>query len=244
MISVYLKEINSFFSSLVGYIVVAIFLVLLGLIMWVFPDFSILEYNFASLNQLFIIAPLVFMFLIPAVTMRSFSEEYQAGTLDLLRTKPITENQIVLAKFFANLSLVLFALIPTLLYYYTVYELGSPRGNLDTGAIIGSYIGLILLAACFVAIGLFASSLSKNQIVAFLLAAFLCFFFYWAFFYLSKLPIFYGRVDDIIQKIGIDYHYESISRGLVDSRDIIYFITIIFTFLWACKVMITEFRVR
>jgi len=244
MISVYLKEINSFFSSLVGYVVVALFLVLLGMIMWVFPDFSILEYNFASLNQLFIIAPMVFMFLIPAVTMRSFSEEYQAGTLDLLRTKPITENQIVLAKFFANLSLVLFALIPTLLYYYTVYELGSPRGNLDTGAIIGSYIGLILLAACFVAIGLFASSLTKNQIVAFLLAAFLCFFFYWAFFYLSKLPIFYGRVDDIIQKIGIDYHYDSISRGLVDSRDIIYFITIIFTFLWACKVMITEFRVR
>lgn len=236
MLSVFQKEINAFFSSILGYIVIGVFLVIMGLVMWVFPESSILEYNYATLDQLFNIAPLIFMFLIPAITMRSFAEEQQSGTIELLSTKPIREMEIILGKFFANLTLLIFALIPTLLYYYTVHELGSPKGNLDSGAIIGSYIGLILLGACFVSIGLFASSLTNNQIVSFILATFLCFFFYWVFDFMSSLPIFVGKVDDIVQMLGIDYHYVSISKGVIDTRDVIYFISLIAVFLMMTQV--------
>ena len=236
MISVFQKEINAFFSSILGYIVIGVFLVIMGLVMWVFPESSILEYNYATLDQLFNIAPLIFMFLIPAITMRSFAEEQQSGTIELLSTKPIREIEIILGKFFANLTLLIFALIPTLLYYYTVHELGSPKGNLDSGAIIGSYIGLILLGACFVAIGLFASSLTNNQIVSFILATFLCFSFYWVFDFLSLLPVFVGKIDDLVQMMGINYHYVSISKGVIDTRDVIYFISLIAVFLMMTQV--------
>ncbi len=232
MLSIFWKELNSFFSSLIGYIVIGVFLVILGLLMWVFPDFSILNYSYASLDQLFYIAPLIFMFLIPAITMRSFSEEIQTGTIELLATRPLRDWEIVLGKFFASLMLVIFAILPTLLYYYTVYELGAPKGNLDSGAIAGSYLGLILLGGAFVSIGLFASSITKNQIVAFILATFLCFFFYWAFLFLSRMPVFVGKIDDLIQMVGIDYHYESISRGVIDSRDVIYFLSFIGSFIF------------
>jgi ABC-2 type transport system permease protein len=232
MIPIFLKEINSFFSSLIGYIVIGVFLLILGLIMWVFPDYSILSYNYASLDQLFFIAPLIFLFLIPAITMRSLAEEQQGGTIELLVTKPVRDFEIVAGKFLASFVLVLFAILPTLLYYFTVYELGAPRGNLDSGAIIGSYIGLLLLGASFVAIGLFASSLTGNQIVAFILALFLSFFFFYAFDFLSRLPVFVGRLDDLVQMIGMEYHYESISRGLLDSRDVIYFLGLIGFFVF------------
>ena len=232
MWSIYKKEINSFFSSLIGYIVVGVFLVFTGLMMFVFPDTSLLNYNYATLGQLFELAPLIFLFLIPAITMRSFAEENQNGTIELLTTKPLSDFQIVFGKFLACLTLVAFALIPTILYYITVYELGAPKGNLDSGAILGSYIGLILLAAVFVAIGLFASSLANNQIVGFILATFLCFILYYAFFFFSKLPIFVGKVDDVVQMIGIDYHYASISRGVIDSRDVIYFFTLSGLFIY------------
>ncbi|MEM9822922.1 MAG: gliding motility-associated ABC transporter permease subunit GldF [Bacteroidota bacterium] len=231
MISILSKEINAFFSSLIGYIVIGVFLMMMGLVMWVFPDYSILEYNYATLDQLFAIAPVIFMFLIPAVCMRSFSEENQSGTIELLVTRPLHDLEIIMGKYLACLLLVLFALLPTLLYYYSVHALGSPPGNLDAGAIMGSYIGLILLAAAFVAIGIFASSVSNNQIVAFLLATFLCFFVHWGFYFLSSLPIFVGRVDDIVQMLGIDYHYTSISRGVLDSRDLVYFISLIAIFM-------------
>ncbi|MCB0520887.1 MAG: gliding motility-associated ABC transporter permease subunit GldF [Lewinellaceae bacterium] len=231
MITIFLKEINTFFSSLIGYIVVAVFLVILGLIMFVFPDTSLLNYNYATLDQLFDIAPMVFVFLIPAVTMRSFSEEQQTGTIELLATRPLTDLQIVLGKFFACLALVAFALLPTVLYYITVYQLGSPKGNLDSGAIMGSYLGLLFLSGVFVAIGVFASSLTNNQIVAFILAVFLCFLFHWGFYFFSKLPIFVGRGDDIVQMLGIDSHYASISRGVVDTRDLVYFLTVIGVFI-------------
>ncbi|HFA47500.1 MAG TPA: gliding motility-associated ABC transporter permease subunit GldF [Bacteroidetes bacterium] len=231
MLTIFLKEINTFFSSLIGYIVVGVFLGILGLVMFVFPDTSLLNYNFATLDQLFDIAPMVFVFLIPAITMRSFAEENQTGTIELLATRPVTDLQIVLGKFFASLALVVFALLPTLLYYYTVYQLGSPKGNLDSGAIMGSYLGLIFLAGTFVSIGIFASSLTNNQIVGFILATFLCFIFYWGFFFISKLPIFVGRVDDIVQMVGIDYHYSSISRGVIDTRDLVYFISFIGVFV-------------
>ncbi len=241
MISIFRKEITTFFSSLIGYIVIGVFLSVLGLIMWVFPDTSLLSYNYASLNQLFDIAPLIFVFLIPAVTMRSFAEEHQNGTIELLATHPISDLEIILGKFFACLVLVLFALLPTLLYYYTVYQLGSPKGNLDSGAIMGSYIGLLFLAGSFVAIGVFTSSLTNNQIVAFILATFLCFLFHWGFFFFSKLPIFVGKGDDLVQMIGIDYHYSSISRGIIDTRDVIYFVTLTAVFI---KLTVTSLEKR
>jgi ABC-2 type transport system permease protein len=233
MIAIYLKEINSFFSSLIGYIVIAVFLVILGLVLFVFPDTSLLNYPFASLDQLFGIAPMIFLFLIPAVTMRAFSEEYQQGTIELLRTKPVTDWAIVLGKYLASLSLVVFALLPTLLYYYTVYDLGTPRGNLDSGAILGSYIGLFFLAAAFTGIGVFASALLGNQIFGFILATFLCFLLYYGFYFFSQLPIFVGKGDDLVEKLGIDFHYESISRGVLDSRDVIYFLSVSIIFLLA-----------
>lgn len=231
MTSIFFKELNTFFSSLVGYITIGVFLVIMGLIVWVFPDTSLLNYNYATLNQLFDIAPLIFLFLIPAVTMRSFAEEQQNGTLELLVTRPLTDWAIVLGKFLAALALVVFALLPTLLYYYTIHQLGSPVGNLDSGAVMGSYLGLTLLAAVFASIGLFASSLTANQIVGFLLGSLLCFLFYYGFDFISRLPIFVGKTDDVVQMIGIDYHYDSISRGVVDTRDLVYFLSVVAVFL-------------
>lgn len=231
MLTIFSKEINTFFSSLIGYISIGVFLLVTGLMMFVFPDTSLLDYNYATLDQLFSLAPMIFMFLIPAVTMRSFAEEIQTGTIELLTTRPLRDIEIVMGKYLANLTLVLFALIPTLLYYYTVYQLGSPAGNLDSGAIQGSYIGLFLLAGVYTAIGVFASSLIDNQIVSFILATFLCFFMYSGFLFISKMPVLFGTTDTIVQMFGIDYHYSSISRGVVDTRDIIYFISIISLFV-------------
>lgn len=238
MRSIYLKEINSFFSSLIGYLVIGGFLLLLGLLLWIFPDNSILESKFASLDALFNVAPLVLMFLIPAITMRSFAEENQTGTIELLVTKPVADWQIILAKFLACLTLVVIAILPTLVYYISVYLLGSPVGNLDSGAIMGSYLGLVFLGACFVSIGIFSSSLTKNQIVAFIIATFLCFLFHWGFSYTSRIEAFIGKFDDLIQYLGIDFHYGSISRGLVDSRDVIYFLSISGFFLFLTLLMV------
>ncbi len=233
MYSIFKKEISAFFSSLIGYIVVGVFLLLMGLVMWVFPDYSVLDSNYATLDTLFGMAPLVFLFLIPAVTMRTLAEEKQSGTIELLVTRPISDWQIVGGKFLACWLLVAFALLPTFFYYITVYQLGSPKGNLDTGGIIGSYIGLLLLAGAFTAIGVLASSLTNNQIVAFVLATFLCFFMYLGFDFLSRLPIFYGKTDDIVQSLGMDYHYNALSRGVLDTRDLVYFGSIIVLFLAA-----------
>ena len=231
MLAIFTKEISSFFSSLIGYMVIGIFLLFMGLIIWVFPDYSVLYYAYASLDSLFEMAPVIFIFLIPAICMRSFAEEQQNGTIELLSTKPLTDWAIVGGKYLACLGLITFALIPTLLYYYTVYQLGSPPGNIDNGEIAGSYLALLLLAASFASIGVFASSMSKNQIVAFVLGAFLCFVFYWAFIFTSKIPVFVGKGDSIILKLGIDFHYRSMARGIIDSRDVIYFFSIIALFL-------------
>ena len=233
MLPIFKKEINAFFASLIGYIVIGIFLVLMGLVMWVFPDYSVLDGNYATLDTLFSMAPLIFLFLIPAVTMRAFAEEKQSGTIELLVTRPLSDWQIVVGKFLASFTLVVFALLPTVLYYISVYQLGAPKGNLDSGGIMGSYIGLLFLAAAFTAIGVFASSLTNNQIVAFVLATFLCFFLYLAFDYLSRLPVFYGRTDDLVQSFGIDYHYNSVSRGMLDTRDLVYFVSVTVLFLSA-----------
>jgi ABC-2 type transport system permease protein len=241
MFSVFKKEIHSFFSSLTGYLVMIVFLLSIGLFMWVFSETSVLDYNFATLDQLFSIAPLVFLFLIPAITMRSISEEKSKGTLELLFTKPLTIYDIVVGKYLANFTLVLLSILPTFVYYYSVYQLGSPVGNLDSGAIFGSYIGLMFLGGTFVAIGMFASSLTYNQIAAFILGAFLCFFMHWAFLYISALPIFATSFDLVIQKLGINYHYTNISRGLIETKDIIYFISIIVIFVYA-TIMVIQFR--
>lgn len=232
MLSIYRKEIAAFFSSVTGYLVIGVFLVSVGLFMWVFSDTSVVDYNYATMDQLFSIAPLVFLFLIPAITMRSFAEENMKGTIELLFTKPLTATDIILGKFFANVTLVVFALLPTIIYYFSVYRLGSPVGNLDSGAIFGSYIGLFFLGAAFVAIGMVASALTTNQIVAFILGAFMCFFFHWAFTYIARMPAFAANLDLFIQKLGINYHYTSISKGLIDSRDIVYFLSVITGFLF------------
>jgi len=242
MLPIFLKEINAFFSSLIGYIVVGTFLVLMGLLMWVFPEYSIIDGNYASLETLFSVAPMVFMFLIPAVTMRTFAEEKQSGTIELLVTRPISDWQIVGGKFLACFMLVVFALVPTVLYYFSVHQLGAPVGNIDSGGTIGSYIGLLFLAGAFVAIGIFASSLTSNQIVSFVLATFLSFFVYLAFGFLSRLPIFFGKTDDIVQALGIEYHYNSISRGALDTRDVVYFLSIIAFFLAATVVSLGKRR--
>jgi len=234
------KELRSFLSSLIAYLVISVFLVMTGLFMWVFKDTSVLEYNYAGLEQLFSIGPLVFTFLIPAITMRSFSEEKQQGTIELLATKPLTDTQIILGKYFANVILVLLAILPTLIYFYSIYQLGAPKGNIDVGAVIGSYIGLSFLAAIFVAIGLFCSSVSNNQIVSFILAAFLCFFMHWAFSYLSNLSIFFGTWDDVVQKIGINHHYNAISKGKISSQDVIYFISVAGAFIWLTHVSLAK----
>lgn len=233
MYAIFKKEINTFFASPIGYIVIGVFLVLMGLLLWVFPDYSILDGSYANLDTLFSLAPTVFMFLIPAVTMRSLAEEKQTGTIELLVTRPITDWQIVGGKFLACMCLVVFALIPTVIYYISVYRLGAPVGNLDSGGIMGSYIGLLFLAGAFVAIGVFASSLSNNQIISFVLATFLCFCVYLAFDLFSRLPVFYGKADDLVQAFGIQYHYDSISRGVLDTRDLLYFISLIGLFLAA-----------
>jgi ABC-2 type transport system permease protein len=238
MISIFRKEINVFFSSLIGYIALSVFLVGIGLFVWIFPDTNVLDYGFAGLDTLFFTAPWVFMFLIPAITMRSFSEEIGLGTIELLATRPLTDLDIILGKYFAALVLVVFSVLPTFIFFYSVYQLGSPVGNIDTGATCGSYIGLVFLGAAFVAIGIFASSLTKNQIVAFILAVFLCFFFYIAFESLSKLNVFYDTADDMIDMMGINAHYVYLSRGVVDTRDVIYFLSLITLFISFTKVSI------
>jgi ABC-2 type transport system permease protein len=179
-------------------------------------------------------APWVFIFLISAITMRSFSEEKKSGTIEIITTKPLSDFQIILGKYFAGVLLVLFSLLPTLLYFYTVYELGSPKGNIDTGATWGSYLGLFLLASCFVAIGIFASAITDNQIVSFIVSMFLCYCFYSVFDLLANFNLL-GTYDSIIAALGINAHYQSVSRGVIDSRDMLYFLSLIIAFLWGTK---------
>lgn len=234
MIHILIKEFNSFLNSLIAYIVIGVFLTSMGLLMWVFPETSVLEYGFADMDTLFSLAPYVFIFLIPAITMRSFAEEKRSGTLELLFTRPLTDWDIILGKFMASFLLVLFALLPTGIYYLSVYLLGDPVGNVDTSGITGSYIGLALLAGVFSAVGIFASSLSTNQIVSFILAAFLCFLLFTGFNSVAALNVWAGHVL-VIKQLGILYHYESLGRGLIDSRDVVYFVSLTALILLATK---------
>jgi ABC-2 type transport system permease protein len=238
MFTLFKKEINGFLNSLIGYIVIIVFLLMVGLFMWVFPmQFNLLDFGYANVDGLFILGPFVFLFLIPAITMRSFAEEKRSGTIELLMTQPLTDLQVILAKFMAGVVLVLFALVPTLIYYVSIYLLGLPTGNIDSGAFWGSFIGLILLGACFVSIGIFASALSDNQIVSFIIAVFLSFLLYMGFEFIYSFVVS-GEIGLLIQSLGISAHYSSISRGVVDTRDLVYFFSVMGLFVLMSKLVL------
>ena len=237
MFAILQKEINNFLNSMIAYIVIGVFLVAIGLFMWVFPETSVLEYGYADMQTLFNMAPWVFLFLIPAITMRSFSEEKKAGTMELLLTKPITDLQLIMGKYLACFLLALLALVPTLLYYYSVYALGNPVGNIDSAAVTGSYIGLFFLAAIFTAIGIFASAITENQIVSFILAVFLSFLIYAGFDYIASVNV-WESVSYFISYLGIAFHYNALSKGLIDSRDILYFLSVIALMVLGTKLVL------
>lgn len=237
MLAVFIKEFAGFFSSLVAYIAIGVFLAMTGLFLWVFPESAILENGYATLDSLFSIVPYLFMFLIPAITMRSLAEERKDGTFELLATRPLSDMQIIGGKFLACMGVILFTLLLTAVYYVTVSLLSVPAGEVDSGAIAGSYIGLILLGAAFVSMGIFASSVSNNQIVSFSLAVFLCFFAFSGFDSLSTL-LSLQTIDALVSSMGISEHYQSLGRGVVDSRDVLYFLCFSGLFLMLTKTVL------
>ena len=238
MFVLFRKEISSFFNSLIGYIVIIVFLLINGSFLWIFHgDFNVLDSGYSSLETLFFISPWVFLFLIPAITMRLFAEETRTGTIELLITKPISEFKIIFAKYLAGLSLVLFSLIPTLVYFISVYYLGNPQGNIDTGGTWGSYIALFFLAAIYTSVGVFSSSLTDNQIISFIIAILLSFFFYIGFDSLSSLDIF-SDFSILLIKLGINDHYSAMSKGVIDTRDVLYFVLVIAVFISLTKTVL------
>lgn len=227
------KEFTSFFASPIAYLVIGVFLLINGLFLFIFnDDFNILNAGFADVTPFFYLAPWVFLFLIPAITMKSFADEYNTGTIELLKTNPVSDWQIIFGKFLASLLLVIIAIIPTFIYVYTVYQLGNPLGNIDFGSTIGSYLGLLFLASTYTAVGLFTSTLSKNQIVAFILSVFITFILFYGFDAIASS--FYSN-SFAIQQLGINEHFKSISRGVIDTRDIVYFLSVTFFFLFITK---------
>lgn len=233
LIAILKKEFNSFFASPIAYLVIGVFLLINGLFLFIFnDDFNILNAGFADVTPFFYLAPWIFLFLIPAITMKSFADEFNTGTIELLKTKPVSDWQIILGKFAASLLLVITAIIPTFIYVYTVYKLGNPIGNIDFGSTIGSYIGLLFLAATYTSIGLFTSTLSKNQIVAFILGVFITFFLFFGF---DAIATSFGNSSLTIKNLGINEHFKSISRGVIDTRDLIYFLSVTIFFLFITK---------
>ena len=238
MFSLFRKEIIQFFGSITGTMVSVVFLLLTGLFLWVFSgNYNIPDGGYASLNSLFEIAPWIYLFLIPAVTMRMFADEKHSGTMELLLSRPITEFQLIIAKFLAAFVVVLLTLLPTLIYFLSVYELGNPVGCIDTGATWGSYTGLVFLAVIYITIGLFTSSLTDNQVVAFILAVFLCFFWYSGFGFIAGLPL-PQIISSSVESLGINAHYESVSRGVIDSRDLLYFILMAGFFILLTRIVL------
>jgi ABC-2 type transport system permease protein len=239
MIQIFQKEFSGFLHSLIAYIVIGVFLVGVGLPVWVFPETSVLESGYADLSVLFSLAPYVFMFLIPAITMRSFAEEKKMGTLEFLFTKPLTDWQVILGKYLAAFALMTIAVLPTLVYYFSIRLLGDPVANIDTPGVMGSYIGLILLGGVFCSIGIFASAISPNQIVSFLLAAMLCFILYYGFDSLAQL-VGLGSSALMVKQLGILYHFDSLGKGLIDSRDLIYFVSVAAIMLLFTKTVLSS----
>jgi len=233
MFAILKKEFNTFFASPIGYLVIAVFLLINGLFLWVFKgDFNILNAGFSDLTSFFYLAPWFFIFLIPAITMRSFSDEIRSGTIEILKTKPLSNWQIIIGKYLGAFLLIVLALIPTVTYVYTIHKLGNPIGNLDFGSTLGSYFGLLFLAAAFTAIGLFTSTLSNNQIVAFIIGVALSFLMFYGFEAIAELQLF---KNFSIQNIGMNEHFKSMSRGVIDTKDILYFASVTFFFLFLTK---------
>ena len=238
MLAILKKEFNSFFASSIAYLVIGVFLLVNGLFLWVFNDeLNVLNAGFADLTSFFYFTPWLLLFLVPAITMKTFSDEFQTGTIEILKTKPITNFQIVLGKFFAVVLLIMIAIIPTFTYVYSINQLGNPIGNIDYGSTIGSYTGLFLLASSFASIGIFSSSIPKNQIAAFLTGALIIFFFYFGFDAVANL---FGSLSYAVKLFGMNEHFKSISRGVLDTRDILYFFSIIVFFLFITKQKLTN----
>jgi ABC-2 type transport system permease protein len=230
MWSICKKELHQFFSNLTGYIAIMLFLLVNGLFLFVLKDSNLFDFGYATLDKFFELAPWILLFLVPAITMRTLTEEFKTGTFEILQTRPLTKWQIVLGKYFSVLIVLIFVIVPTFIYILTIKNL-SAQGSIDSGGIAGSYIGLFLLAAVFAAIGVGCSSFTNNAVVSFLVSAFSCLILYFGFNAISKLPVFSGKADYYIEMLGIDFHYRSISRGVLDSRDVIYFASIVFLFL-------------
>lgn len=241
MLTILKKELNSFFSSLMAYVITSFFLLLMGLLMWVFPGTNVLDEGYADLQTLFHLGPYLFMFLVPAITMHLLAEEKKMGTLELLLTTPLSPTQIILGKYLASLAIIGLILLLTLPYYFSIYYLGTPPGNIDTAAVVGSYIGLFLLGAVFAAVGLCASALTERQIIAFLLGLLLCFLLYQGFSAWTTLQT-WKSYSLLLAQLGLQYHYETLSRGVVDSRDLLYFFTLISLLLWATRLLLTHRR--
>jgi ABC-2 type transport system permease protein len=238
MYAILVKELNSFFASLTGLIAAIAFLVVNGLFMWVFPgELNVIDGGYATLETLFIIAPWVFLFLIPAITMRTLSEEKKSGTIELLLTRPISDLHILAGKYLASIVLVLITLLPALVFFVSVHLLGNPVGNIDSGATWGALIGLFFLASGYIAIGIFASSVTDNQIIAFILAIAISFFFYIGFESVASVPLF-KNVEFTLTNLGVNEHYRSLSRGVIDSRDVIYFLSLSAFFLLLARLVL------
>jgi ABC-2 type transport system permease protein len=240
MQTIFFKELKVFFNSLIAYLVISVFLFLAGLFFWLYPDTNIIDYGFADMGSFFSICPYVFLFLIPAICMKMFSEEYRLGTFELLFTKPLSTLDVVLGKYLACLSIVFLALLPTFIYVVSLYFLGNPVGNIDLSATFGSYLGLLFLASAFVSIGIFCSALTQNQIVAFIASAILCYFFYDGISQIGSLIT--GNIGYWIEYLGIAYHFEAISRGVLDTRDLIYYLSFTAIFLLLATLVINKKR--
>ena len=230
MLAVFRKEISGFFSSLTGYIVIIVFLLVNSLFMWVLPgELNILDSGYAGLDTLFFISPWVFLFLVPAITMRMIAEEKRLGTIELIYSRPITERDVIYGKYLASVSLVLLSLLPGLIYYLSVYYLGETHGNLDIGGTWGAFIGLLFLAAIYASVGIFASSITDNQVIAFIIAVLLCFILFAGFDSFAYLPGL-KKIDELVIGLGINEHYKSMSRGVIDIKDVAYFLSVIVIF--------------
>ena len=230
MFAIFRKELSGFFSTLTGYIVIIVFLLVNSLFMWVFPgEWNIFDNGYAGLDTIFFLSPWVFMFLVPAITMKMIAEEKHLGTIELIYSRPITERGIIYGKYFASVALVLLALLPGLIYYFSVYQLGESPGNLDRGGTMGSYIGLFFLASVYASAGIFASSLSDNQVTAFIIAVLICFILFMGFDSFAYLPGL-KKMDEFVIRLGINEHYKSMSRGVIDIKDVVYFVAVVVFF--------------
>ncbi len=236
MLVILRKEFSTFFNSLIAYIVIGVFLLLTGLVVWIYPDSNVLDYGYADMVSFFELSPFILMLISPAITMRMLSEEFRTGTIELLFTKPLTVSDIVTGKFLASLAVLVLALIPTLIYYVSIYLLGNPVGNIDSASVAGSYFGLALLSATYASMGIFASSLTSNQVVAFIISAALSYFFYDGLHQIAQ--IFRGGAQYYTDYFSLRFHYASLGRGVIDSRNIIYLISFTFIFLFVTRIIL------